>query len=474
MALRAELTRGITASPEGPKIGAFFDVDRTLLAGYSATAFFQDKLSSRELSFADFLQSTRAALRFGLEQTSFPTLIEETSSDFRGRSAAELEELGARIFAERLATEIYPESRALVSAHQRRGHTVAIISSATHFQVDAVARELGIETVLCTELEMEEGHFTGKVMRPACFREGKLHAAQGLAARQGVDLDQSFFYSDSYDDISLLEGVGNPKPVNPDKKLSEIAEKRGWPVLDFASRGRPSAREILRLGLSLSALGPAAMVGIPAALATGSVRRGFDLGISTYSDLSTALTGVELEVEGEQHLWSHRPAVFIFNHQTGLDTLLMSKLLRKDVVGVAKAELSGNPIMGPLLRATGTVFVERSSRGKAAEAMQPAVDALADGLSLVIAPEGTRSSTPRLGPFKKGAFHVAMQAGVPIVPVIIRNAGDALPNKTFVVRPATVEVVIHPPIPTTDWSPKELDARIEKIQRLFQETLDDA
>jgi putative phosphoserine phosphatase/1-acylglycerol-3-phosphate O-acyltransferase len=105
--------------------------------------------------------------------------------------------------------------------------------------------------------------------------------------------------------------------------------------------------------------------------------------------------------------------------------------------------------------------------------MKPAVEALREGLSLVIAPEGTRSSTPRLGPFKKGAFHAAMEAGVPIVPVVFRNALDALPNKAFVVRPATVEVVVHPPISTEDWSREDLDARIEEIHRLFVETLED-
>jgi putative phosphoserine phosphatase/1-acylglycerol-3-phosphate O-acyltransferase len=473
MTLHAELIREIDGSPDGAKIAAFFDVDRTLLAGYSAAAFFQDRISSGGVSLDGFLQSTGAALRFGFNQTSFPTMIEESSLDLEGLSEAELAEVGERVFNRRLATDIYPESRALVKAHQRKGHTVAIVSSATHFQVDALAQELGIEHVLCTELEMEDGRFTGKVQRPACFREGKLIAARGLADEAGVDLDRSFFYTDSIDDVSLLERVGHPRVVNPDKKLAERAAKSRWPVMSFESRGRPGPKQLLGLGLSLSALGPAALVGVPTAIATGSVRRGLDAGISTYSDLSTAVTGVEMEVEGEGNLWAERPAVFIFNHQSGIDTLLMSKLLRKDVVGVAKAELKSNPIMGPLLSAAGTVFVERGTRAGAAEAMKPAVEALQSGLSLVIAPEGTRSSSGRLGPFKKGAFHAAMDAGVPVVPVVFRNALDALPNKAFVIRPAKVEVVVHPPISTSDWSSENLDVHIEQIHRLFQETLDD-
>jgi len=213
------------------------------------------------------------------------------------------------------------------------------------------------------------------------------------------------------------------------------------------------------------------MVGLPAVLASGSLRRGADLMLATYADLATTWTGVELNVEGEEHLWSQRPAVFIFNHQSGLDSILMAQLTRRDVVGVAKKELETAPIVGPLLKAAGVVFVDRGDRAKAIEAMQPAVEAMREGLSVVVAPEGTRSATKKLGKFKKGPFHMAMAAGVPIVPVVLKNALDALPRDGIVIRPATVDVVVHPPIPTDDWTRADLDDRIAEIQRLFEETL---
>ena len=150
MASRRELTRSIDRGTSGPKIGAFFDVDRTLLAGFSAAAFLRDKMATEGIDFAKTLSSIGGAVRFSLNQTSFPTFLEESSGDLVGLSERELSEVGERVFNQRLVTEIYPESRALVEAHQRRGHTVAIISSATHFQIDALARELGIEHVLCT------------------------------------------------------------------------------------------------------------------------------------------------------------------------------------------------------------------------------------------------------------------------------------------------------------------------------------
>jgi putative phosphoserine phosphatase/1-acylglycerol-3-phosphate O-acyltransferase len=89
----------------------------------------------------------------------------------------------------------------------------------------------------------------------------------------------------------------------------------------------------------------------------------------------------------------------------------------------------------------------------------------------VLAPEGTRSPTGHLGRFKKGAFHMAMAAKVPIVPIVLRNTLDALPKHGIIVRPATIEVVVHPPIPTANWKPEDLDRHVEETRRLYLETL---
>lgn len=471
MPTRKELTAEIDRSPSGPKTAAFFDVDRTLIAGFSAMAFMKDKFANDGLSLGSSARALGSTVRFGLKQTSFPSFIEETSLNLVGLTERELLEQGERVFAQHLVADIYPESRALVEAHQRRGHSVAIVSSATHFQIDALAKELGIEHVLCTELEFENGQFTGKVQRPACWQEGKAVAARGFAEQHDVNMSESFFYTDSHDDLALLDAVGRPRLVNPDSELARVGSRRGWPVYQFSSRGRPGAREIAGFVGSLASLGPAAMVGLPAALASGSIRQGADLMLSTYAELATKVTGVELNVEGEEHLWSQRPAVFIFNHQSGLDSILMAQLTRRDVVGVAKKELESTPVVGPLMKAAGVVFVDRGDRNKAIEAMQPAVEAMRAGLSVVIAPEGTRSATKKLGKFKKGAFHMAMAAGVPIVPVVLKNALDALPRHGIVIRSATVDVVVHPPISTASWTREGLDDRIEEIHRLFEETL---
>jgi putative phosphoserine phosphatase/1-acylglycerol-3-phosphate O-acyltransferase len=190
-----------------------------------------------------------------------------------------------------------------------------------------------------------------------------------------------------------------------------------------------------------------------------------------WAELSTALAGIDLRVEGEEHVWSHRPAVFIFNHQSAVDAVLVIKLLRRDVTGIGKKELRNHPVFGPVFGAAGVVFIDRADREKAIEAMAPAVQALRDGVSIAIAPEGTRSRTPTLGRFKKGAFHIAMQAGVPIVPIVFRNALDVLPRGAIVMRPATVEAVVLPPIDTSSWTRERLDEQIAAVRDQYLEVL---
>jgi putative phosphoserine phosphatase/1-acylglycerol-3-phosphate O-acyltransferase len=350
---------------------------------------------------------------------------------------------------------------------------LAIVTSATRYQAEPVANELGIEHCMYTQLKVEDGILTGGVVKPTCYGKGKAVAAEALARDEGIDLGASYFYSDSHEDLPLFELVGNPRPVNPTRQLAQIAKERQWPVYRFTSRGRPSVGDVVRTGLIWGTLVPAVGFGLMAGLVNQSKREALNVMGSVWGDLATSAAGIDLRVDGQEHLWSNRPAVFIFNHQSGLELVLLLKLLRRDITGVAKEELRHNPIFGPLFSAAGVAFVDRSNTAEAIRSLGSAVQALREGRSLIVAPEGTRSKTPSVGPFKKGAFRLAMDAGVPIVPVVFRNVLDALPKGAIIVRPAVIEAVVLPPIETSDWTLDTLEDEIAAVRARYVAILND-
>ena len=409
------------------------------------------------------------AVRKLLEDSSTPKAKLEKAMEKLEKAGRKV---GEELYKKHIARKIYPETRAIIEAHQAKGHRVAIISSATIYQIEPTARDLGISDIKCSAYEIEDGVFTGDIIRPLCFGEGKVIAAEELAAEYGLDLDQSYFYSDSDDDIELLERVGKPRPLNPNMKLKAIADERGWPVQRFASRGTPSWVDYTRTIYATGSLIGAFAAGLPIWALTRSQREAVNFSMGLFGDFATAITGVELEVEDERHLWSSRPCIFIFNHQSKADVMILAKLIRRDMGGVGKKEIKDIPILGKLMEWGGTVFVDRADGKSAIKAMEPLVEAIQkEGKSICIAPEGTRSLTPKLEPFKKGAFHLAMQAGVPIVPIVIHNATDVAPKNEFVMRPATVRVTVLPPVDTSDWQVKTLNAHVRDVRNMFLRTL---
>jgi putative phosphoserine phosphatase/1-acylglycerol-3-phosphate O-acyltransferase len=382
-------------------------------------------------------------------------------------------EVGEKLYQKEIARLIYPESRRLVEAHQAKGHTVAIISSATPYQVEPAARDLDIEHVLCTHLEVKNGRFSGAVERPTCFGQGKVDAAEQLASDRGADLDQSYFYSDSTDDQLLLERVGRPRALNPGRRLERLARSNRWPVAHFGSRGRPTVTEFVRSVAATSSLVTSFVAGLPIYALTGSRRDANNFSFSLFADTASALVGMDLRVTGEEHLWAQRPAVFVFNHQSKADVIIAAKLLRRDIAGIGKKEIkSENPLIGRVLEMGGVVLIDRANSKNAIEAITPLVDVMRnEGKSVVLAPEGTRTVSPRLAPFKKGAFHIAMQAGVPMVPIVIRNAGDVAPKGDFVFRPAMVEVEVLPPVDTSSWRPETVDEHVREVRNMFLRSL---
>jgi len=473
MDLYRKVIKEVEASPSGSHIGAFFDFDGTIIYGYSATVYLREQIRRGDIKPRQLLELTKTMVDFGLGNMGFSAMMMVASQYLEGIDEADYLEFAERLYKKHIAKLIYPESRALIEAHLKKGHTVAIVSAATPYQVTPAARELGIEHVKCSHLEVVNGKFTGAIKKPTCYGMGKVDAAEQLVEQYDIDIQESFFYSDSDEDIQLLEYVGKPRPLNPNSRLRRTAKGRGWPVQDFNSRGSASVTDYIKTFATQASMLTSFMAGLPIYALTGSMNKTRNFSTSLFADTACALTGIELDVEGEEHAWANRPCIFMFNHQSQADVVILPALLRRDLAGVGKKEIGDVPILGKLMQIGGTVLIDRDNATSARESMKPLVDVVRnEGRSVCIAPEGTRSTSTNLGRFKKGGFHLAMQAGVPIVPIVIHNAIDVAPRGQYVFRPATVKVTVLPAVDTSRWTAQTLNEHVEDVRDMFLEELD--
>lgn len=464
----------VAASPPGRRVGAFFDLDGTLVAGFTAVILTRERFRNRDMGIGELISMIAAGLNHQLGGMEFETLINKASAALRGRSYSDLLQIGERLFVEQIEKRIYPEMRELVQAHLERGHTVVLSSSALTIQAEPVARFLGIPNTLTNRFEIDgDGALTGRVITPILWGPGKADAVQEFAAANDIDLADSYFYADGDEDVALMYLVGNPRPTNPGDKMREVARKRGWPILEFNSRGRGGLVGQVRNLLGAGSIVPAAYGALGWGLLTRSRRRGVNFFTTAFPQLLLAINGVTLNVLGAENLKKKRPAVFIFNHRNNFDPVIVGALVKDNWTGVGKKELQNDPIVGTIGKLVDTVFIDREDQKSAVESLRSAEELARKGLSVVIAPEGTRLDTRSVGPFKKGPFRLAMSAGVPIVPIVIRNAEVISARNSSTLHPGKVDVVVYPPLSVADWTLEDLTERIAEVRQLYVDTLKD-
>ena len=462
----------VKASPRGPHIGAFFDLDGTLVAGFTGVILTQEQFLSRQLGVADFFGMIQAGLNHKLGRREFENLITAASKVMRGRPLSDLDQLGERLFRQKIESRIYPEMRELVRAHLERGHTVCLSSSALTIQVEPVARFLGIPNTLTNQFVVDDdGVVTGSIVEPILWGPGKANAVQKFAAEHDIELKDSYFYADGDEDVALMYLVGNPRPTNPEGKMAAVARQRGWPILRFTSRGGTSLTGTIRTLAGVGSLLPVAYGALGWGLLTRNRRRGVNFFTTNWTQTLLAASGVQLNVLGSENLTAQRPAVFLFNHRNNFDPVITCSLVRDNFTGIAKKELENDPLVGSLGRLIDAVFIDRDDAKSAVESLHKVEEAARNGLSIVVAPEGTRLDTHEVGPFKKGPFRIAMAAGVPVVPVVIRNAEVIAARDSSVMNPGTVDVAVFPPISVADWNSENLEERIAEVRQLYLDTL---
>jgi len=222
-----------TRKRTAPRIGAFFDMDKTLIAENSGSLYMKYRYERGEVDGWDLAKGLVDYLRYKAGILDIRAFTQQAMLEFRGQSERKLLR-EARDFVEQMVVPtVYPEAIETLRWHQKQGHVVAIVSGATKFVVRPVAEALGIKHYLYTRLEVEHGRFTGRVIDPLCFEEGKIYWLQQFIDERGIDLAKSWFYTDSVTDLPLMDLVGHPVAVNPDPFLFRAAKRRHWPVKFF-------------------------------------------------------------------------------------------------------------------------------------------------------------------------------------------------------------------------------------------------
>jgi HAD superfamily hydrolase (TIGR01490 family) len=219
---------------------AFFDLDRTLMAGSSgfhwARAAYRAGLLTRRQLAADAWANVQFRLRGSTDEET-EALKARLGLWLQGRRVKDLERLSPGVLAGVLP-RLYPQMLQLAYDHQDAGRPVYICTAASQGTADMLAHVLGFDGAAGSGLEQREGVYTGRFDGPFCYREGKPARMRQLAAADGLDLEASYAYSDSASDIPMLRAVGHPVAVNPDAELLRTAREEGWEVLTFDRLGR--------------------------------------------------------------------------------------------------------------------------------------------------------------------------------------------------------------------------------------------
>jgi HAD superfamily hydrolase (TIGR01490 family) len=236
---------------------AFFDLDKTLMAGSSgiffARAAYESGMISRRRMARDLYENLRFRL-LGSTDDRADEVRERVGKMIAGVAVRDLQRLSPRVLAGVLP-RLYPQMLARAYAHQDAGRLVYIVTAASQEMADLLAHVLAFDGGLGSRSEIVDGRYTGRPAGPFNYREGKLLSVRELADRESIDLGASYAYSDSESDLPMLRAVGNPVVVNPDADLRRIANQQGWEIVHLDRLAR-------RLRIFAGLVGAAALGGL--------------------------------------------------------------------------------------------------------------------------------------------------------------------------------------------------------------------
>jgi putative phosphoserine phosphatase/1-acylglycerol-3-phosphate O-acyltransferase len=414
------------------KSAAIFDLDRTLISGSSSTVFMRHLTEAgiAQIGNNPLIDVAQFALKAVYDIAGESRLLMQPAK-LAVRAAVGWNVDGVEAACAEAAKEIVgmvqPFAGPLIEEHRAEGRLLVLASTSPLAFTTALADELGFDAVIGTAWSNDGTEYTGELDGPFVWGPAKADAVEQWAEENGVRLDRSYAYSDSYFDAPLLDLVGHPVAVNPDTRLAATAAIKGWPtrhldksdgVIKVAGREiQEWTRPLMRPEL-----------------------------VAPYADI----TFVDVD-----KIPSDGPAIIVFNHRSYFDPTVMGLLFAKagrNLRGLGKKEVFDVPVIGWLMRGMGGVRVERSSGSD--EPLQAAAAALEGGEVVMLAPEGTIPRGPAFfDPVLKGrwgAAKLAAQTGVPVIPVglwgteLVWPRSGRLPNMNPTNRPAVTAKVGDP------------------------------
>lgn len=205
-------------------------MDRTLITKDTASLYMRYQRDRGRVRKRDMLRVGWWMMQYTFGVINAERVAEQAMQGFRGKREDWLSESMSDMYQQYVRPWIAERGREAVQQHQAAGDWVAIVTGATPYAARPLADELGIEHVICTQIEVADGRFTGNVVKPMCYGPGKIVLTEREAELQQISLDDAVFYSDSITDLPLLERVRTPVVVNPDARLRRVARRRGWRI----------------------------------------------------------------------------------------------------------------------------------------------------------------------------------------------------------------------------------------------------
>ena len=226
--------RALTSSAH--RTAAFFDLDLTLLSVNSGALWIRSEHRQRRITTWQLMMGTFYLLGYRFSVVDMNRVMLKALSTVKGELEAPVRERTTAWYRREVARHAAPGAWPVLDRHRDAGDRLVLLTSSSPYESAAASAQFALDDFLSTSYEVAEGRFTGYPVQPICYGAGKVAHAERYAAEHDIDLDASYFYTDSFSDVPMLERVGNPRVVNPDPRLRLRARKRSWRVLDWKRR----------------------------------------------------------------------------------------------------------------------------------------------------------------------------------------------------------------------------------------------